>query len=242
MQPHEKIFVALDTPDAEGALRLVRLLEGRVGGFKVGLQLFSAAGPPVLREIRRSGAELFLDLKLHDIPNTVAGAAAAAVRLGANYFTMHASGGPTMIRRGVEAAAEAAEQLGLPRPTALAVTVLTSHDDDELQQIGLAGPCGAAVLRLADLARNAGAGGVVCSPLEVAAVRGVFPGGTLVVPGIRPGGGAAGANDDQSRVATPARAVESGADLLVIGRPISRAEDPAGAAEAIARSIERGEH
>ena len=153
---------------------------------------------------------------------------------------MHASGGPKMLRRGVDAAAEAAEELGLPRPTALAVTVLTSHDDAELEQIGLAGPCGAAVLRLAELARNAGAGGVVCSPLEVAAVRAVFPGGTLVVPGIRPGG-AAGANDDQSRVATPARAVESGADLLVIGRPIARAEDPAGAASEIARSIERGE-
>lgn len=241
MKPHERIFVALDTPDADGARRLVRLLEGHVGGFKVGLQLFTVAGPQIVREIRRSGAEVFLDLKLHDIPNTVAGAAAAAARLGATYFTMHAGGGPKMIRRGVDAAAEAAETAGLPRPTALAVTVLTSHDDAELEQIGLQGPCSAAVLRLAALARQAGAGGVVCSPLEVAEVRMTFPGGTLVVPGIRVGGATSGADDDQSRVATPASAVASGADLLVIGRPISRAEDPAGAAQAIARSIEPGE-
>ena len=141
-----------------------------------------------------------------------------------------------MIRRGVEASAEAAEQVGLPRPLALAVTVLTSHDDDELKAIGLQGPCGTAVLRLARLAREAGAGGLVCSALEVATARQVFPGGTLVVPGIRPAAGST-AGDDQSRTATPARAVAAGADFLVIGRPITRATDPAAAAEAIAATI-----
>jgi orotidine-5'-phosphate decarboxylase len=239
VRPHQRIFVALDTPELDSARRLVGQLEGAVGGFKIGLQLFTVGGPPIVQEIRRSGAEVFLDLKLHDIPNTVAGAAAAATRLGATYFTMHASGGPAMMRRGVEAAAEAAEGLGLPRPTALAVTVLTSHDDAELESIGLQGPCPAAVLRLARLARESGAGGLVCSPLEVAAVREVFPGGTLVVPGIRPGGAVGPANDDQTRVATPGRAVAAGADLLVIGRPITRADDPVEAARAIAEEIRR---
>jgi len=239
LKAHARLLVALDTPDLDGARRLVRLLRGSVGGFKIGLQLFTVGGHEIVREIRRGGDIVFLDLKLHDIPNTVAGAAAAAARMGVSFFTMHACGGPKMIRRGVEASAEAAEQLGLPRPTALAVTVLTSHDDAELQAIGLQGPCPVAVLRLARMAREAGAGGLVCSALEVEAARRVFPGGTLVVPGIRPASAAA-PGDDQSRTATPAHAIAAGADLLVIGRPITRAEDPAGAARAIAAEIERG--
>jgi len=238
MKAHERIFVALDTADPEEARSWVASLRGAVGGFKIGLQLFTLAGPEIVRDVRRSGADVFLDLKLHDIPNTVAGAAAAAGRLGASYFTMHATGGDRMIRAGVEAAARAAEEAGHPRPTALAVTVLTSHDDAELERIGLRGPCASAVVRLAGLAREAGAGGVVCSPLEVAAVRKAFPAGTLVVPGIRPAAGGAPRGDDQTRVATPAAAVGAGADLLVIGRPITRADDPAGAARAIAAGIE----
>ena len=240
MKAHERLLVALDTPDLDAARRLVRLLRGSVGGFKIGLQLFTLGGQEIVNEVRRGGEVVFLDLKLHDIPNTVAGAAAAAARMGVSFFTLHASGGPKMIRRGVEASAEAAEKIGLPRPIALAVTVLTSHDDDELKAIGLQGPCGVAVLRLARLAREAGAGGLVCSALEVETARQVFPGGTLVVPGIRPAAGST-AGDDQSRTATPARAVAAGADFLVIGRPITRAEDPAGAARAIAAEIERGE-
>ena len=240
MKAHERLLVALDTPDLDAARRLVRLLRGSVGGFKIGLQLFTLGGQEIVNEVRRGGDVVFLDLKLHDIPNTVAGAAAAAARMGVSFFTLHASGGPKMIRRGVEASAEAAEKIGLPRPIALAVTVLTSHDDDELKAIGLQGPCSVAVLRLARLAREAGAGGLVCSALEVETARQVFPGGTLVVPGIRPAAGST-AGDDQSRTATPARAVAAGADFLVIGRPITRAEDPAGAARAIAAEIERGE-
>jgi len=237
MKAHERILVALDTPDTGRARDLVRLLAGQVGGFKIGLQLFTIAGPTIVDEVRRSGAALFLDLKLHDIPNTVAGAAAAAARMGVAFFTLHACGGAKMIARGVEASAQAAEAEGLPRPIALAVTVLTSHDDGDLERIGIEGPCGAAVRRLAALARDAGAGGLVCSALEVEAARAIFPGGVLVVPGIRPSGGKP-KDDDQARVATPAQAVASGADRLVIGRPITGADDPAAAAEAIAAEID----
>jgi orotidine-5'-phosphate decarboxylase len=232
------VLVALDTPDVEQAAGLVDRLGSRVGGFKIGLELFASGGASLVPRIREAGSAVFLDLKLHDIPNTVAGAAAAIARSGVSYFTLHAAGGPRMIRRGVEAAATAAREAGLPPPTALAVTVLTSHDDAELERVGLAGPCGDAVLRLAGLAREAGAGGLVCSALEVEAVRRAVPDGILVVPGIRPAA-AALANDDQSRTATPAQAIARGADLLVIGRPITRAPDPAAAAAAIVEEIER---
>jgi orotidine-5'-phosphate decarboxylase len=233
------LLVALDTPDPERARELVRQLRGRVGGFKVGLQLFTLGGPAIVREVRESGAEVFLDLKLHDIPNTVAGAAAEIGRLGVRYFTLHALGGARMIRAGVEAAAKAAAECGFDPPVALAVTVLTSHDDAELDRVGVGGPCETAVQRLVGVAREGGAGGVVCSPLEVPAVRRLFPGGMLVVPGIRPAGGRVG-GDDQSRTATPRTAVEQGADRLVIGRPITRADDPAAAAGAIAAEIACG--
>lgn len=236
MKAARRLFVALDTPRLEQARDLARRLRGRVGGYKIGLELFASHGPTAVRELL-DDAEVFVDLKLHDIPNTVAGAAGAVARLGAGYLTVHATGGPTMIRRAVEAAARCAEEAGHAPPVVLAVTILTSHDDDELAAIGLAGPCQAAVLRLAALARDAGAGGLVCSPREVAAVRRVFPAGVLVVPGIRPTA-AAVAGDDQSRTATPARAVADGADRLVIGRPITQADDPAAAADAIAAELE----
>ena len=235
-EPHRRILVALDTPEIGHALELIAALQGRVGGFKVGLQLFTRGGPDVVRAVRDSGSDVFLDLKLHDIPNTVAGAAAAIARLGVAYFTVHASGGAEMIRRGVQSSAESAAAEGLPAPCVLAVTVLTSHDEQELRSIGLQGPAEEAVLRLAALARDAGAGGVVCSPLEVAAVRAIFADGRLVVPGIRPASGEVH-GDDQSRTATPAGAVAEGADLLVIGRPITRASDPAAAASRIAAEI-----
>ena len=237
MTARERLFVALDTPDAGRARELLRSLLGAVGGFKVGLELYGSCGPELVREIRASGAAVFLDLKLHDIPNTVAGAAAAIGRLGPSFFTVHALGGAEMIRRGAAAATESAAAVGLPAPQTLAVTVLTSHDDASLERIGLAGPCSGAALRLAELARDAGAGGIVCSALEVGAVRRLFPEGTLVVPGIRPDGASA---DDQSRTATPARALAAGADLLVVGRPITRAEDPVAAAQAIVAELENG--
>lgn len=233
----DRILVALDTPDVARASELVERLAAHVGGFKIGLELASAGGLDLIPRIREGGSALFLDLKLHDIPNTVAGAAAAAARAGVSYFTVHALGGPTMIRRAVEAARQAAAEVRRPVPTLLAVTVLTSHDDAELARIGVAGPAAEAVLRLARLAAAAGAGGVVCSALEVAAVREAFPSGCLVVPGIRPGHVAV-RGDDQARAATPAEAVARGADRLVIGRPITRAEDPAAAARAIVEELD----
>jgi len=237
VRAHERLFVALDTPDPGRAKELAAALAGEVGGFKVGLELFTRAGPALVEELVGNAFEVFVDLKLHDIPNTVAGAAAQIARLGAAFFTVHACGGPAMIRAAADASAAVAAEAGRPAPTVLAVTVLTSHDDGELDRIGLAGPCAAAVLRLAELARDAGAGGVVCSPLEVSAVRERFPGGTLVVPGIRPAGDRP-AGDDQSRVATPRQAVLAGADRLVIGRPITRAADPLAAAREIAAEID----
>ena len=236
MKPHERVFVPLDTPDRDRALRLVQQLSGAVGGFKIGLELFAACGPDIVREIRERGASVFLDLKLHDIPNTVAGAAAAIARLGIDFYTVHAAGGPEMIRRAVEAAGGAAAEAGTRAPTTLAVTVLTSLNESDLDTVGLVGPTSEAAARLASLARDAGAGGVVCSPLEVEAVRRVFPEGTLMVPGIRPHDGI-GSDDDQARTATPGRAVALGANRLVIGRPITRAKDPAAAARGIAREI-----
>ncbi len=235
MKGKDRILVAVDTPDLGRARELVQGLTGRVGGFKIGLEMFISHGPAFVREVLDGGGKVFLDLKLHDIPNTVAGAAGAAARYGVSFLTVHALGGPEMIRRGVVAAGAAAEAEGLPAPTVLAVTILTSHDDDELHKVGIDKSCGDAVLQLASMACAAGAGGAVCSPLEVAGVRERFPQGALVVPGIRPASAAA---DDQSRIATPARAVSSGADYLVIGRPITRSNNPADAAAAIAGEID----
>ena len=237
MRPHERIFVAVDTPDAARALALARALVGRVGGFKIGLEAFVANGPALVEEIRAIGLPVFLDLKLHDIPNTVAGAAASAGRLGASFLTVHALGASAMIRRAVEASAEGAAAAGRPAPSVLAVTVLTSHDDASLASVGVAGPCLPAVERLAAVARESGAGGLVCSPLEISRARSIFPGAVLVVPGIRPGSPGSRPADDQARVATPGQAIAWGADRIVVGRPISGAPDPVAAAEAIAAEI-----
>jgi orotidine-5'-phosphate decarboxylase len=198
-------------------------------------------GPEIVGEIRTLGLEIFLDLKLHDIPNTVAGAAAAAARLGVECFTVHALGGARMIARGVQAAAEAAACADAKPPTVLAVTILTSHDDDQLRSLGIAGPGREAVVRLAGIARDAGAGGIVCSPLEIGDVRDTFPAAVVVVPGIRPASLGVNASvrlDDQARTSTPGQAVRAGADRIVVGRPITAASDPAEAAEAVARDIE----
>lgn len=236
MLPAERIYVAVDTTGTEEAARLAGALGGTVGGIKLGLEFFAAGGPAGIRAVMsRAGLPLFLDLKLHDIPNTVAGAVRAVVPLAPAFVTLHASGGPAMMRAAVEAAREAAASAGVPRPRLLGVTVLTSLDDDDLEAVGQGLSAAGQVRRLALLAQSAGLDGVVCSPAEVAELRTlVDPGFVLMVPGIRPEGGETG---DQKRVMTPRAAVEAGADHLVIGRPITRAADPAAAARAIVETL-----
>lgn len=221
------IAVALDAPDIETAAGWAEAVTPHVAVVKVGLELFCRHGPSVVDAVRGgSGVGLFLDVKLHDIPNTVAGAARSLARLRPRYLTVHAAGGPAMIR----AAADAA-----PGVAITAVTVLTSLSDEDLDGIGLAGPSLDAVRRLAVLAVGAGARALVCSPREVAAVRAeVGPDITLITPGVRPAGSA---TQDQARVATPQQALADGADLLVIGRPITGASDPGAAAASIAASL-----
>jgi orotidine-5'-phosphate decarboxylase len=223
-----RICAALDVPDPRAAASLAQKLAGHVGVFKVGLELFVAHGPAAVDAIRKFASPIFLDLKLHDIPQTVESAARGAAALGVSYVTVHAAGGAAMIaaaRRGLGAG-----------PKLLAVTVLTSLDDADLAAIGLQGGAAASALRLARLAVGAGADGIVCSPNEVALLRRELgPAPLLVVPGIRPAGAAAG---DQRRTGTPADAVRAGASLLVIGRPLRDAVDPAAAADAISREID----
>ena len=224
------IAVALDAPDAETAARWARAVTPHVSVVKVGLELFCRTGPSIVDSVRgASGADLFLDLKLHDIPNTVAGAVRSVARLKPRYLTVHASGGADMVR----AAADASDGV-----TIAAVTVLTSLSDDVLDAVGLAGPSLDAVRRLAVLAVGAGAGALVCSPQEVAAVRAeVGSDVVLITPGVRPNGADA---QDQARIATPEQALADGADLLVIGRPITGAADPGAAAAKIAAGLPRG--
>ena len=227
MTNSERICAALDLGSWAEAEPFARAVAPAVGMLKVGLELFAAEGPAVVRAAAALGRPIFLDLKLHDIPATVEGAARSAARSGAALLTVHASGGAEMVRAAVRGAG--------PGVRVLAVTVLTSLDAAALEEVGLAGPPASAVVRLARLAVEAGAGGLVCSPLEVAAVRAaVGPGPLLVVPGIRPVGAALG---DQARVATPAEAVRAGADVLVVGRPLRDVPDPAGAALELARSL-----
>lgn len=220
-----RLIVALDFPSAEPALALADRLKGQVRWFKVGLELYCAEGPGLVRELRRRGFSVFLDLKLHDIPNTVAGAVRSAAATGAELLTVHAAGGPAMLR----AAAEAAASLPSP-PQLLAVTVLTSMDAAQLSAIGIEEVPADQVRRLAAMATGSGIAGFVASAEEVARLRGLYPKATLVIPGIRPAGAAIG---DQKRVATPAAALGDGASYLVIGRPITQAADPVAATDAI---------
>jgi orotidine-5'-phosphate decarboxylase len=224
------IFCALDRPDLDGALALARSLEDLVDGFKVGLEFVTANGPGGVRAIGELGLPVFLDAKFHDIPNTVAGAVAAARALGVAMLTLHVSGGPEMLRAAVEAA-RARE----PCPQLIGVTVLTSLNDADLAALGIAEKVPAQVARLAELAWDCGLDGVVCAPDEVALLRSRFEADfTLVVPGIRPSGSVVG---DQKRTKSPADAAAAGADVLVIGRPITHADDPRAAAQAINAEI-----
>lgn len=222
----QRLIVALDVPDARAAMELVARLEGTCRWFKVGLELFVAAGPAVLEALAERDLSVFLDLKLHDIPNTVAGAVRSAARLRARLLTLHAGGGPAML-----AAARAALDGVADPPELLAVTVLTSMDAEQLKAVGVERPAGAQVEWLARMGLQAGMRGFVCSAEEVRRVRALTgPEGVLVVPGIRPAGAAVG---DQKRIATPADALRHGASYLVVGRPITKAPEPAQAAEEI---------
>ena len=229
------LCVALDAPDLATAEAWAGAVAPAAGLLKVGLELFSAEGAPAVRRIA-AHRPVFLDLKLHDIPNTVAGAIRALAPLGAAWITIHAAGGPAMIAAARQAAEQAAEKAGgAARPKILAVTVLTSIDAATLSEIGVAGGTMQQVLRLGRLAVAAGADGLVCSPREVSALRDALGDGpALVVPGVRPAGSAA---DDQARTATPEEMAAAGANWIVVGRPITKAADPGAAARAIATTL-----
>ena len=235
-EARKRLIVALDVRNAAAAEDLVQRLEGECQWFKVGLELFTAAGPAVVETLTARGHSVFLDLKFHDIPNTVAGAVRSAAGLGARMMTVHAAGGPAML----DAARAALDGVADP-PQLLAVTVLTSMDAVQLNASGVNRSPAAQVELLARMGWEAGIRGFVCSPQEVAAVRALTgPEGVLVVPGIRPTGAGApipSHSDDQKRLATPADALSAGASYLVVGRPITQAPDPAKAAEAILQEM-----
>jgi len=227
-EPGNRLIAALDAPNRSEAEALLRKLGGVPSWVKVGLELFCAEGPALVRELVAQGMHVMLDLKLHDIPETVARASAQAAALGAGLLTVHAAGGRAML----QAAVKAARQAGNTR--VLAVTVLTSLDDSDLAAIGCQGPVGELVVRRAELAAAAGCDGIVASPHEVAIARQVAPQLLIVTPGVRPAGSAAG---DQKRVMTPREARAAGADLVVVGRPLRDAADPAAAARAIVAEL-----
>jgi orotidine-5'-phosphate decarboxylase len=229
------IIAALDVPNVEAALKLAGQIAPVVGAFKIGGELFTAAGPDIVRRIRAMGAAVFLDLKFHDIPNTVAKAVASAVRLDVQMLTVHASGGVDMMHAAEESAQQTAQQTGHNAPLVLGVTVLTSLTSQSLSEIGIDSNVARQVRRLANMAIKAGLRGLVCSPLEVAELRQRLTAGTqLVTPGVRTGAEKA---DDQKRTLTPQEAIAAGANWLVIGRPIYAAENPRKAAEKILESL-----
>jgi len=233
LTPKDRLAVALDFPNEHEAIKLVDRLGQTCQWFKVGMELYYAAGNSIVQKLRDRGFSVFLDLKLQDIPNTVAGAVRSVTQAGASLLTIHATGGAAMM----SAAAEAASAPGSPR--LLAVTVLTSMDANELAGIGITTSPAEQVLRLAKLAQASGIDGMVCSAEEVATLRKeTSPNTLLVIPGIRPTGSAI---EDQKRIATPARAIHDGASMLVVGRPITRAHDPAEAARAILQEIEQAQ-
>lgn len=234
MLTRDRLIVALDVPSAAQARQLVQAIGESATTYKIGKQLFTAEGPQLVRELVASGRKVFLDLKFHDIPNTVAGAVRSAAELKVSMLTVHASGGSKMLKEATEAAAQSSA-----KPTVLAVTVLTSMADADLHEIGVAGTVLTQVLRLGALARQAGCGGLVASAKEAGDLRRELGEGfAIVTPGVRPAGSATG---DQARVVTPRDAIAAGASHLVVGRPIIEAPDPAKAAAAVIHEIEAAE-
>jgi orotidine-5'-phosphate decarboxylase len=235
MNPRERLIFALDVEHFGEAQKLVGLLEGHVGLFKVGKQLFTHSGPKVIDMIRRKGERVFLDLKFHDIPNTVAKAAEEAAKLGSAMFTVHSMGGFEMMKRTVESSRNTSKRLNIPKPLILAVTILTSIDELILEEVGIKPPLEQQVVRLATLAKRAGVNGAVASPREISLIRDQCGSNFLIVtPGVRP---ASAAKDDQKRTLTPGEAVRAGADYIVIGRPIKEADDPVKAADEIVEEM-----
>lgn len=231
LSPTDRIFVALDTPDVNLAVSLAEKLRGHVGGVKLGMEFYYANGPQGARAVTAVGMPLFLDLKFHDIPNTVAGAVRSTLELNPAILNVHAQGGPAMM----QAAGAAMDGVEGEKPLLIAVTVLTSLGDDDLEAIGVNDGAENQVVRLAKLTQTCGLGGVVCSPREIKAIRAACgPDFKLVVPGIRPEWAAAG---DQKRITTPAQAIRDGADYIVIGRPITGADNPVDAAKRIADEL-----
>ena len=231
MESKNRIFVALDTPDLEYALALSKDLLGFIGGVKLGKEFFTANGLDGVKKIAKSGMPIFLDLKFHDIPNTVAGAVKSSLQVNPSIITIHASGGRAML----EAAANMVEQKPAPKPLLIGVTLLTSIDNEDLTQIGITQPLEDHVLLLAELAKSSGLDGVVCSAKEVSIIKQAF--GDLlkiIVPGIRPN---LSGQNDQKRFVTPGQAIKNGADLLVIGRPITETLDPVEATMEIVNEI-----
>ncbi len=234
----ERLILALDVDDLERVKALVSLVDSKVGMFKVGKQLFTHAGPQAVKLIQGMGGEVFLDLKFHDIPNTVAKAAIEATRLGVKMFNVHASGSLEMMRLTVREVSRVCRQEGLRRPIMLAVTVLTSLNKSDLHRVGVDGEVADQVIRLALLTRQAGMDGVVASPQEVAPIRAACGRRFIIVsPGVRP---QRAKRNDQRRVMTPEEAIRAGADYIVVGRPIMEAKDPMRAAQEIITEMERG--
>ncbi len=231
----DRLVVALDVPDRDSALRLVEQLSGAVGMFKIGSQLFTAEGPQLVREIVSAGERAFLDLKFHDIPNTVAGAVESAARLGVSILNVHTLGGAEMMRAAAHAAGERG-LLWITRPAVLGVTVLTSMDKTDLADVGITSELGPEVVRLAALAQDSGLDGIVASPHEIRLIRECITAERFIIltPGIRP---AWFEHGDQKRIATPADAIRDGADFIVVGRAITDSPAPRAAAERILEEI-----
>ena len=231
LSPHDRLIVALDVASAAEAQKLVTSIGDNAAIYKIGKQLFTSEGPSLVRDLVSSGRKVFLDLKYHDIPNTVASAVRAAADLKVHMLTVHALGGSKMLRAAEEASAQSTS-----KPLVLAVTVLTSMTDEDLAEIGISASAQEQVVRLAKLAQKAGLGGLVASPSELKALgQAVGQAMKIVTPGVRPAGSDKG---DQARVATPAEAIANGADYIVVGRPITAASDPAAAAKAILTEIQ----
>lgn len=235
MDPKDRLIIALDVDTQEKALGLIDKLSEDVSFFKIGFELFSSCGPDVVKEAAAKSARIFLDLKFHDIPNTVAKAAVAVTRLGVYMFNVHALGGFDMMKKTAEAVQQEAHRLGIARPKILAVTVLTSMDENALKKVGISDTIDSAVLRLAALAQSAGLDGVVASASETPLIRKECGSDFLIVtPGVRPAWAAA---NDQKRIATPKDALEMGASYIVVGRPVTDAADPCLAAKKIVEEI-----